>query len=224
MALSKAEVRSAFREVAMRELSEIPPKEEIDHSFSEQFYEKMAALIAEEKRGSWRLLTRQRRRALVAAAILVLSMLLVACTPTLRNAVSDFIVSVYERFVRYEPNAELRAEIETVYGLNPVPEGYEMVSQEMVSPYYNKTTYKNYERNVEIVFRQRTGEDYINSFDAENTECFNTKNNGIEIAVYKSEVSCSALWIQDGYWMAIRCSEVLSVQEIEQLVQRVVPQ
>ena len=110
MALSKAEVRNAFREVAMRELSTIPPKETIDHSFSKQFYEKMVSLIAEQKRGSWRLLSRQRRRALVVAAILVLSMLLVACTPTLRNAVSDFIVSVYERFVDYEKLQGIRAD------------------------------------------------------------------------------------------------------------------
>lgn len=224
MALSKAEVRSAFREVAMRELSTIPPKENIDHSFSEQFYEKMASLIAEQKRGSWRLLTRQRRRALVVAAILVLSMLLVACTPALRNAVSDFIVSVYERFVDYTPNAELRAEIEIVYGLNPIPEDYEMVSQEMVSPYYVRTKYINSDQSEEIILSQRAGKDAMNSFDSDHTQGMEIAVNELQVTVYKSDVACTILWIEDGYRISIQCSDVLSEQEVEQLIRAVTPQ
>ena len=38
MSLTKAEVRAAFREVAVRSYAHIPPDEEIDHIFSESFF------------------------------------------------------------------------------------------------------------------------------------------------------------------------------------------
>lgn len=60
MAMSKAEVRRAFREVMAAEYADIPAAEEIDHVFSAGFLSAVACLVEEEKRGSWHLLSRQR--------------------------------------------------------------------------------------------------------------------------------------------------------------------
>ena len=144
MAMTKAEVRRAFREVMAEDYADVPAKEELNHTFSPEFYAKMDALIAEQKRGSWRLLSRQARRALVAAAILAASLLLVACTPKLREAVAELVVTVYETFVRFTSDSvdgQLRTEIETIYEFDPVPDGFEMVSQEQETPYYVETIY-----------------------------------------------------------------------------------
>lgn len=199
MALSKAEVRNAFREVAMRELSTIPPKETIDHSFSKQFYEKMVSLIAEQKRGSWRLLSRQRRRALVVAAILVLSMLLVACTPTLRNAVSDFVVSVYERFVEYDVNVDLRSEIDDIYSIK---KGFVIVEQKWVTPKFVETTYQDGSGNI-VVFSQAATRNVGGSVDKEQGEVMTLTGSNVQILVYSSKTLTTASWIYDGYHMKI---------------------
>ena len=222
MALSKAEVRNAFREVAMRELSTIPPKETIDHSFSKQFYEKMVSLIAEQKRGSWRLLSRQRRRALVVAAILVLSMLLVACTPTLRNAVSDFIVSVYERFVDYEADVELRQKIETVYELGEVPSGFELMSQEKPTPYFATAVYESKQGTI-LQFSQQAGQSVLSFADNEHSEVIEESVDGKEVVLYRAERLVSATWIQDGYYMTITYTGGFEEIEIDTLILSVCP-
>lgn len=222
MALSKAEVRNAFREVAMRELSTIPPKETIDHSFSKQFYEKMVSLIAEQKRGSWRLLSRQRRRALVVAAILVLSMLLVACTPTLRNAVSDFVVSVYERFVDYAPDVELRPEIELAYGINPAPEGFELVSQRYVNNCFWEQVYQDKEKN-NLIFTQQAGEYSGISIDNEHGESRSSIIDGKTVNVYMTDTLCTMVWIQDAYCMTITYIGDPTIVSIEELASSIEP-
>lgn len=222
MALSKAEVRSAFREVAMRELAAIPPKEEINHPFSERFYQQMAELIAEQKRGSWRLLTRQRRRALVAAAILVLSMLLVACTPTLRNAVSDFIVSVYERFVDYEADVELHPEIYTKYKLGSVPAGFELVSSELVNLYRFEEVYTNQSGSL-LRFTQRAGNPTTYSADNEHSRVEVVTVAGYQTALYTTESTLLFTWIQDNYQMTITYTGAPTDINAEKLIGSVVP-
>lgn len=221
MALSKAEVRNAFREVAMRELSTIPPKETIDHSFSKQFYEKMVSLIAEQKRGSWRLLSRQRRRALVVAAILVLSMLLVACTPTLRNAVSDFIVSIYERFIDYSPDVELRPEIETAYGIDLARADFELVSQKYLNKCFWEQVYQDDDQNT-VVFTQQAGKYSGISTDNEHGETVSTIINGRTTTVYMADTMCTIVWIQDNYCMTITYICDPTIIDVEELVSAVV--
>lgn len=54
MAMTKEEVKEAFREVMARAYADIPDKDAIDHQFSPEFYEKMEKLIADYKRGAYR--------------------------------------------------------------------------------------------------------------------------------------------------------------------------
>ena len=63
----------------------------------------------------------------ILAAALACALLLTACSPTLRQAVTEFVVSVYERFVDLG-GTTARETIETIYVLDPVPEGFEFVS------------------------------------------------------------------------------------------------
>ena len=222
MALSKAEVREVFREAALRELAEIPPKEAIDHPFSEGFLARMAALIAEQKRGSWRLLSRQRRRVLVVAAILVLSMLLVACTPTLRNAVSDFVVSVYKRFVEYEADVELQPEIYTVYEMNSIPAGFAQTSSEFVTNKYFETVYRDAD-GTWLVFTQIAGNPPIYSADNENSTTDAVTIAGHQVVLYTASSTRIATWIQDNYQMSITYTGAPSEINIEEMIASVAP-
>ena len=220
MALSKAEVCRAFREVMAADYADVPAREEIDHVFSPEFYAKMAALIAEQKRGSWRLLSRQRRRALVVAAILAVSMLLVACTPKLREAVSELVVTVYETFVDFIAPAQADiapgTEIETIYGFNPVPDGFEMVSQEFVSPYRVETTYRN--KTSVIVINQASYNNVIGFADLENGNALSKTIDGLQVFFSSTEDSCSAAWIHDGYYFDVCYFPQISQTDFENLI------
>lgn len=216
MSLTKAEVRAAFREAAARSYAHVPSAEEIDHVFSESFYRRMDALIEEERRGSWRLMSRQRRRTLVVAAILMAALLLTACSPALREAVTEFVVSIYERFVDYGTKTELHAELETIYVLDPVPEGFELVSQTKHSTYYTETVYHDEDGDI-LVLSQATFEDINGILDNEQGETLLIGEGNISILVYSSEMFTSVSWTVDGYYMKllyygqIDCSELTSL-------------
>lgn len=216
MAMTKAEVRRAFREAMAADYADIPAKEDIDHVFSPAFYAKMDALIAEQKRGSWRLLSRQSRRALVAAAILAASLLLVACTPTLREAVSELVVTVYETFVDFivpeQTDTTLRAEIETVYEFDPIPEGFKIESQEQESPYYVETIYIGSLGN-RIVLRQFASAGSISSADAEDSSLCPETIFGTQVWFSSARDIQTAVFFRNGY--RFRISHIGTTTETE---------
>lgn len=222
MALSKAEVCRAFREVMAADYADVPVKEEIDHVFSPEFYAKMDALIAEQKRGSWRLLSRQTRRALVVAAILAVSMLLVACTPKLREAVSELVVTVYETFAEFvvpeQADTSLRAEIETVYEFDPVPEDFEMESQEQGSPHYVETTYINSSGN-HIFLRQSVSTFSVGAADAEHSSLVSKTISGTEVWLSSASNMQAATFVYDNYRFDIHYIGPTTQTEFESLVE-----
>lgn len=225
MALTKAEVRDALRESILAEYADVPPAEEIDHVFSDRFLAFMAALIEEEKRGSWRLLSRKSRRVLVVAAILAVSMLLVACTPTWREAVSELIVSIYERFVDYGTNnIEGREEIETIYALDPVPEEFVLVSQTQHSSRFMETTYRDNQGKL-LVLKQRATSNLEGTVDNElgNTVVVTMAGEEIPVLIYSAETLTTATWIHDGYFMTISHYGELNHREMEALLSTLSP-
>lgn len=222
MAMTKAEVRRAFREVMAADYADVPAKEELHHTFSPEFYAKMDALIAEQKRGSWRLMSRQARRAVVAAVILALSMLLVACTPNLREAVAEFMVTVYESFVDFilpeQSNTMLRSEIETIYELNPVPEGFEKVSQEQGNPYSVKTVYMD-ESGNSIILRQFAPALSAGTADAEISSSFSTTILGSSVWISSAEDFHRATFFCDGYRFSLSYVGEIAQPEFERLAE-----
>ena len=221
MAMTKAEVRRAFREVMAEDYADVPAKEELNHTFSPEFYAKMDALIAEQKRGSWRLLSRQARRAVVAAAILAASLLLVACTPKLREAVAELVVTVYETFVRFTSDSvdgQLRTEIERIYEFDPIPDGFEIASREQDSPYYVKTTYIDSSGN-RIDLHQFIGILSGGTTDSEATNTFSKTISGISVWLSSANDIQTATFICDGYRFSIRYIGTTTQIEFECIVE-----
>lgn len=222
MALSKAEVCRAFRQVMAQDYADIPEKDAIEHVFSPEFYAKMDALIAEQKRGSWRLLKQRARRTLVVAVILTLSLLLVACTPRLRQAVAELAVTVYETFVRFTSNADggqLRAEIETVYEFDTIPEGFERVSQTWKSPCSVETVYVDSAGNS-IFLRQIASTGAIGTTDTENSNSFSGEILGVKVWFSSADKLETATFFYDGYYFSIRHIGAVAQPEVEVLVEK----
>ena len=221
MAMTKAEVCRAFREAMAADYADVPAKDALNHTFSPEFCAKMDALIAEQKRGSWRLLSGKTRRALVVAAILAASLLLVACTPRLREAVSELVVTVYETFVRFTSDSadgQLRTEIETIYEFDPVPEGFEMVSREQDSPYYVKTIYID-SSGDRIVLHQFVPTLSDGAADVENASSFYKAVFGADVWFSLSDDLQAATFFCDGYRFTIRCIGKTPQTELESLVE-----
>ena len=221
--MTKADVRSAFRAAMAADYADVPAKDGLNYTFSPEFYAKMDALIAEQKRGSWRLLSRQTRRALVAAAILALSMLLVACTPKLREAVGGFVVTVYETYVQFTSDSvdgQLRTEIETIYEFDPVPEGFELVSQEQGSPYYMETTYTDSLGN-RIILRQSVSPFSHGTTDTEHSHSFSKTIFGTDVWFSSGDKLQTARFFYDGYQFLIHCMGTTTQPTLERLVESI---
>ena len=221
MAMTKAEVRRAFREVMAEDYADVPAKEELNHTFSPEFYAKMDALIAEQKRGSWRLLSRQARRALVVAAILAASLLLVACTPKLREAVAELVVTVYETFVRFTSDSvdgQLRTEIETIYEFDPVPDGFEMVSREQETPYYVETIYMR-SSGDRIDLHQLAPKGSFGSTDAEISDSFSKTILGTDVWFAAAGDIQTATFFYDDYRFTISYIGKTAQTEFEGLIE-----
>lgn len=220
MALTKEEVREAFREAVAKDYADVPPKDEIEHEFSPEFYAKMNALIEEQRRGSWRLLKRQTRRALLVAAILTLSLLLTACSPKLREALVELVVTVYETFVELQAdtnNPNLRTEIETIYDLSPIPDGFEMVTREWIAPHMIRSTYEN-DDGYRIIIMQSSVALHNGTTDVEYSTVLSTTVNGIDIIWDYSKDYSSAHLIYDGYYFRIIYYGTIPQIEFETLV------
>ena len=222
MSLTKSEVRSAFREAAARSYAHIPPAEEIDHVFSESFYRRMESLVEEERRGSWRLLSRRRRRTLLVAAILTAALLLTACSPALREAVAELVVSIREELVEYRFKPGLNKELETIYVLDPVPEGFEFVSQTKHTAHYVETFYQD-SQETPMTLSQAIAEDLNGIVDSEQGEILILNESNTPLLIYSSETLTSASWIFDGYYMHLFYFGYMGSNQIVSLITTLAP-
>ena len=223
MAMTKAEVREAFREVMAADYADVPKREEIDHTFSPEFYARMDALIAEQKRGAWRMMPRQRKRVLVVAAILAATLMLVACSPVLRHAVARLVVTIYESFMDYTIDShetELRTEIETVYELDPVPEGFEIVSQNRLDPYSIETVYTNGLKESIIIIQVSTC-GFVGSTDAEYSATRSRTVAGVEVLFSFADEFQMATMLCDGYYFNVRYIGTITQAEFEALIRAI---
>ena len=201
MAMTKSEVRRAFRAAMAADYAHVPAADDVEHRFSPAFREKMAALLAKERRGSWQLLSRQRRRALAVAAILAAALLLTACSPTLREAVAELLVTFQERFVDYGATASPHEKIETIYVFDPVPEGFEFVSQTQHHAGFIETFYEDDAGNT-IVLAQSSSAS-IGAVDNEKGTVLEITEEDVSVLVYLGEFMATAHWIHDDYYMKL---------------------
>ena len=220
MAMSKAEVRRAFRTVMAADHADVPAAEEIRHVFSGRFLAAMEKLIAQEKRGSWHLLSRQRRR-LIVAAILAAALLLTACSPKVRQAVTELVVSFSTRVVEYSGDT-YRDEIETVYVLDPVPEGFAPVSQDQNSPHFVATHYED-GSGTALVLHQTASEHFFGFMDNEGGEVQIIGEGEDRTLICLSEGLTTATWIYDGYHMRLSYFGPMDKEQILALTTALAP-
>lgn len=198
MSLSKSEIRRALRQSCAAEFSAIAPEEEIDYTFSPAFCEEMDDLICEQKRGSWRLLSRTKRRVLVVAAIVALSLLLVAWTPPLRSAVAHLLTDRAPNRVDFAVSGQLRDDLETLYTLGYVPEGLSLESRESLHHYAFETVYRD-EAGRMLIFMQCVADSASGTILNGTDNLYVKSVDGSTVLFCFCGTDCSAHWVYDGY-------------------------
>ncbi|MBQ2900331.1 MAG: hypothetical protein IJE49_12720 [Agathobacter sp.] len=169
MAMTRAELNQAFREVASMEFADIPADESmIPFEFSEKFTKKMEKLIARQKKPYWKYVNTAKKRVAIAV-IAVLSLCMVALgNEEIRASMLQWCEDVYEEYIRYYFEGDTTKKIEYVYQLTMVPEGFE-VEQEIGNTEYRLVKYRN-NAGDSIKLEQGITEDRDYYWDNENGE------------------------------------------------------
>ena len=216
MAMNRAQLNQAFREVASMEFADIPSDEtQIQFNFSDEFTKKMEKLIAHQKKPYWEYVSTLEKR-IVIVAILVLSIVVTAFSyEEVRASMLRWCEDMYEEYIRYYFEGDTTKVIEYEYQLTYVPEGFEKVYEQRDY----ETIIIGYENKVGdyIQFEQHATTGYDFNVDNENGEWSNIIIDDEDIRVYQHPDLMCALWIEEGYSMYIvyyGCQDVKMIYEM----------
>ena len=218
MAISKAEFKQAFREVASLEFSHIPQDEKsINYKFSDRFNNRMEKLIKAQRKPYWKFIsTTSKRAAVIFVAILTLFTAAFS-VKAIREPIIKFIKQVYESFTQYSFDGDTVETINKEYTITKMLDGYELIDK-LTSDNTIATTYKN-ELGDTIIFTQMTTE-YSTGYlvDNESGEQYTETVDSIEIDFKEWYDTKTAIWANDGYVFSIDCIGNISFEDIKQII------
>lgn len=157
MPISKAEFKSAFREVVSLEFSHIPQDENsINYIFSEQFNKRMQKLIKSQKKLYWNFVNTAAKRAAVIFVAIITIFTAAFSVKAIREPILKFIEQVYETFIHYSYDGETTDTITKEYVITQLPEGFKQTNK-IKNDDFILTEYTNQMGDV-IEFKQMTTE------------------------------------------------------------------
>lgn len=218
MAITKAEFKQAFREVASLEFSHIPTDENsIQYAFSEKFNKRMEKLITSQKKVYWNFVSTASKR--VAIIILAIFTMFTAAfsVKAIREPIVKFIKQVYESFTLYLFDGNKTESIIREYKITDVPDGFEQTDKIE----NDNSIITSYENSVgeTIKFTQQISNNHSGIyFDNENIEISKEAVNGIEVEFQKWYDTNSAIWTKDGYFFMIDCTGNIGIDDIKKII------
>lgn len=218
MAISKAEFKQAFREVASLEFSHIPQDEKsINYKFSDRFNNRMEKLIKAQRKPYWKFIsTTSKRAAVIFVAILTLFTAAFS-VKAIREPIIKFIKQVYESFTQYSFDGDTVETINKEYIINDIPDGFTQTNK-IVNENSIITTYENSNKEI-IKFTQQISNNHSGIyFDNENTEISKETVNGVEVEFQKWYDTNSAIWTKDGYFFMLDCVGNINIDDIKKII------
>ena len=141
-------IREAFEKLDAWEEDQLDIDSTTEIHYSEKYERYMARLLRAQKRPWWQYTNTAGKKVAVIALVILFAFGASMSVSAVRKPVVEFIVNVYERFVEIffgeEDIAEAPCEMDTIYTLGKVPEGYELVGMD----YFNQSirqTWKNHD-------------------------------------------------------------------------------
>ncbi len=217
MAMSKTDIKNAFREVVSSEFAHIPTYENsIDFTFSERFNKRMAKLIRSQKKVYYNLINTAYKRVAIICVV-ILTMLTSACSvKAIREPIINFIKQVYESFTHYSFDGNTTDIIAKEYSIK-LPDNFEQTNINKNNSIIAKE-YKNNTGNI-IEFKQMTTEYSTGYFvDNEQGETSTKTVDNIQVEYKKWYDTQTVIWTKDGYVFAIDCYGDVEYATIESMI------
>ena len=155
----------------------------------------------------------------IIAILIAAALLLTGCAVAYRNEIRDFFEEIYESFVKinYSDGDDQGAQIEDVYELTYIPEGYYL---EKTSEFPLKTTYRYSNANNDtILFEQRVLDTALFFADIENGY---TKI--VDISIYdvyykKTKQQTYYMWNDGKFSLVLISKTALSDEELKLIIE-----
>lgn len=221
MAMTKAELKNAFREAAAYEFRDIPHDESlIQYEFTAEFEKKMNKLIAKQKKKTWHWVNTAPKRIALLAAVAVMLFTTACSVPEIREPVVEFVTEVYETFTEYffEGDSTEDVNISKKYQLTSLPSGFEEIDT-FENDSFVSTTYENENGDI-ICFSQSASESSL-FVDVEKGENKILNVSGYEVHLYSRQGAIQAIWIHDTYWFELICYGDYMDQDIIDMIESV---
>lgn len=218
MPISKAEFKSAFREVVSLEFSHIPQDENsINYIFSERFNKRMQKLIKSQKKLYWNFVNTAAKRAAVIFVAIITIFTAAFSVKAIREPILKFIKQIYESFTYYSFEGDTTEIITKEYAITQLPEGFEQTNK-IQNDDFILTEYTNQTEDV-IEFKQMTTEYSIGYFvDNESDKMYIEMVDGIEVQFKERYGTKNSIWIKDGYIFAVDCYGDIDFDIIKQII------
>ncbi len=220
MAMTRAQLNQAFREVASMEFADIPCDEaQIQFNFSDKFTQKMEKLIARQKKPYWEYVNTAKKR-IAIVAILVLSIAVTAFSnEEVRASMLQWCADVYEEYIRYYFEGNTTKIIGHEYQLTMIPEGFEVSYEEKVDNWC-VVEYEN-EAGDCISLEQSVTDGFETYVDKEKGEWSTVIINNQEVKLFDYTTQMGAMWIEDGYFMFLVYYGCDNIEIIKEMVETV---
>lgn len=203
--MTRAEFNDAFRAAVSEEFAFVPVCEnEITHSFSQNFRQRMEKLIRSERRISWHWVNTAGKRAAIIIVALLCVLSAAFSVEAIRVPVVNFIVEIFDCFVHVQTEGETTREITYECIPNYIPDGYTL-QEESREFFYISRTYVN--KNGDRLILEQSATVLIGThLDREQGEVCQIAEDGKSVILYRgTDHNCTyASWIVDGYNLMLR--------------------
>lgn len=216
-------IREAFEKLDAWEEDQLDIDSTAEIHYSEKYERHMARLLRAQKRPWWQYTNTVGKKVAVIALVILVAFGASMSVSAVRKPVVEFIVNVYERFVEIffgeEDIAETPCEMDTIYTLGKVPEGYELVERKL-----QKTS-------VRFVWKDDKGNSIKFSqhiFDSKGTYDYEYSNYVIvnvlekKIVVIEKQDQKMFCWNSSDFAFAMRMPSNFSLEECVELIESLI--
>ena len=216
-------IREAFEKLDAWEEDQLDIDSTTEIHYSEKYERYMARLLRAQKRPWWQYTNTVGKKVAVIALVILLTFGASMSVSAVRKPVVEFIVNVYERFVEIffgeEDIAGAPCEMDTIYTLGKVPEGYELVERKL-----QKTSvgfvWKD-DKGNSIKFSQSIF-DVKTTYDYENSDYKVISLLGVKVAFVDKQEIKALYWNSDEYAFSMRVSSEFSLEECVLLIESLI--
>ena len=212
-------IREAFEKLDAWEEDQLDIDSTAEIHYSEKYERYMARLLRAQKRPWWQYTNTVGKKVAVIALVILFAFGASMSVSAVRKPVVEFIVNVYERFVEIffgeEDIAEAPCEMDTIYTLGKVPEGYELVECQ----YYQNAiefTWKN--RKSDVVKLLQNIFDSKTTIDYENSGYLLMDVSDIKVAYIDKFGTKRLYWNSGDYAFLLRVPSSFSLEECAELI------